>query len=311
MKKVLVSGATGFIGANLTRRLVKENYEVHILVRKGSDVWRIKDIISKLYIHKINLLEKQRLSKLMHDIKPNVIFHLANLGLYGGVDSPIEEYIKINLVGTNNLIESTHNTNYECFINTGSSSEYGDKLSPMKEVNVCQPSTNYALTKLASTLYAQAYAKKNKKPLATLRLFSPFGPFDHPARFISQMILKLLKSEEISIKSPQDVRDYIFIEDVVNAFLACMKSSDRLSGEIFNIGSGKQTSIITILNLLRNLIRSKSKINYGSSSKKDKIVWQADIKKAKQKLGWEPKIALTQGVEETVKWFKKNSHLYG
>lgn len=311
MKKVLVTGATGFIGANLTRKLVKRNYEVHILIRKSSDVWRIKDIIPKLHTHQIDLLKKQHLSKLISAIKPNAIFHLANLGLYGGFDSPIEESIKINLVGTINLIKSAHYTNYKCLINTGSSSEYGDKLFPMKENHLCQPSTNYALTKLAGTLYAQAYAKKNHKALATLRLFSPFGPFDHPARFISQTIIKLLRNEEILIKSPYVVRDYIFIDDVIEAFLVCMKNSNKLSGEVFNIGSGKQTTIHRVLQLLKSEIKSKSQIKYDTLSRKENNMWQADIKKAKQKLGWYPKTTLTEGLKETVKWFKENSHLYG
>src|SRR3990167_3392209 len=158
MKKILVTGATGFVGANLVRRLVDENYQVYILKRKNSNIWRIKDLISKISTFDIDLLEKQRLFKLVHKIKPRVIFHLANLGLYGGQDSSIEESIKVNLLGTVNLIKSLDTVNYECFINTGSSSEYGTKVSPIKENDLCEPSTNYALSKLAGTIYAQAYA---------------------------------------------------------------------------------------------------------------------------------------------------------
>jgi len=311
MKKILVTGATGFVGANLVRRLVDENYQVYILKRKNSNIWRIKDLISKISTFDIDLLEKQRLFKLVHKIKPRVIFHLANLGLYGGQDSSIEESIKVNLLGTVNLIKSLDTVNYECFINTGSSSEYGTKVSPIKENDLCEPSTNYALSKLAGTIYAQAYAKQNKKPLATLRLFSPFGPFDHPSRFITQTILKMFKNGDILIKNPNTVRDYIYVEDVVNAYLICMQNPHKLSGEIFNIGMGKQICLKDVLKLLIKKIGSKSKIFYENSIKNENMMWQADIKKAKTKLGWYPKKNLIRGFTETIKWFKENLYFYG
>lgn len=310
MKKILVTGATGFVGANLVRRLVDENYQVYILKRKNSNTWRIKDLISKISTFDIDLLEKHRLFKLVHKIKPKVIFHLANLGLYGGQDSSMEESIKVNLLGTVNLIKSLDSVDYECFINTGSSSEYGTKVSPMKENDLCEPSTNYALSKLAGTLYAQAYAKQNKRPLATLRLFSPFGPFDHPARFITETILKLLKGEEIYIKDPSAVRDYIFIEDVVSAFLQCIKNPKRLSGEIINVGSGKQIRVKEVLELLTQNMVSNSKITYNDLSSVKKVMWQAGIKKAKQVLDWHPKTNLDQGLKKTIKWFEKNAYYY-
>lgn len=308
--KVLITGATGFVGSNLIYRLVHDNYEVHFFKRKNSSLWRIKDIISRLNSHEVDLQDKKRLLKILGEIKPKIIFHLANLGLYGGIDSPIEESIKINLLGTINLIESTHKIDYDCFINTGSSSEYGIKQSPMSEDDLCRPDSNYALTKLASSLWAQSYAVKNKKPLATLRLFSPFGPFDHPSRFITQTILNLIRGKDIYIKSSNAVRDYIFIEDVVEAFMLCIKNTHNLSGEIFNIGYGRQTTIRDVLELLTKQIDSNSRIFYEDSAK-DKNMWQANIQKAKKKLKWYPKKPLKDGLQETVDWFKKNVHFYG
>lgn len=311
MKKILVTGATGFVGRNLVQRLIDQNYQVHILKRKSSDIWRIKDIITKLHTHDVDLLEKKLLLKLLKKIKPNVIFHLANLGLYAGVDPPIEDAIKINTLGTINLIASADVIDYECFVNTGSSSEYGDKQSPMRETDSCEPTTNYALAKLAATLYAQAYAKRTKKPLATFRIFSPFGPFDHSTRLITYTILKMLKGTHLSFYNPDAVRDYIFIEDVINAYLLCIKHSDRLCGEIFNIGMGNQTQIKDVIQLLSTEIGSKSSINWDNLYKKnERLIWQADIQKAKKQLGWRPKKTLEQGLKETVSWFKQYSYLY-
>lgn len=311
MKKILVTGATGFVGRHLVQELIDQNYQVHILKRKSSDIWRIKDIMSKLYTHDIDLMEKDRLSSLLKKVKPNIIFHLANLGLYASIDPTLKKSIQINTFGTVNLIEGADAVDYECFINTGSSSEYGDKQSPMRETDSCEPTTNYALAKLAATLYAQAYAKRTKKPLATLRIFSPFGPFDHPTRLITYTILKMLKGAQLSFHNPYAVRDYIFIEDVINAYLLCIKHSDRLCGEIFNIGMGNQTQIKDVIQLLSTEIGSKSSINWDNLYKKnERLIWQADIQKAKKQLGWRPKKTLEQGLKETVSWFKQYSYLY-
>ncbi len=307
-KKILITGATGFIGSNLVRKLISKNHQIHIIMRKASDIWRIKDIISKINVHNVNLLEKEKLSNILNIIKPNVIFHLANLGLYAGSDPKIEDSIKINTLGTINLIQSSHLIDYECFINTGSSSEYGTKQFPMKETDICTPYSNYAIAKLAGTLYTNLYAKKTKKPIATFRIFSPYGPYDHPDRLISQAILKMIKGEQFFSNEPYAVRDYIFIEDVVDAYLLCMRRYKKISGEIFNIGSGTQSYVKDVIKLLAgeletNLVR-------WNTSKKNDTVWQADIEKAKKQLGWYPKKTLEEGLRETVAWFKNNFHIY-
>ena len=180
----------------------------------------------------------------------------------------------------------------------------------MAEDEICQPETNYALTKLAATLYAKSYAKINNKPIVTLRLFSPFGPFDHSSRFIAQAILKMQKGQTVSVRNPNALRDYIFIDDVIDAFTLCIKNYSKLSGEIINIGRGSQISMKYMVELLAKQIGSKTKIIFGKPIK-DKNMWQADIRRAKLKLGWTPKTNLAKGVRTTLEWFKQNSHYYG
>lgn len=312
-KKVLVTGATGFVGSNLVRRLINQNYEVHVLKRRNSNIWRIKDIASKLSAYNVNILNKGQLLKILQKIKPNIIFHLANLGLYGGIDPSIDDSIKINALGTINLIESANTIDYECFINTGSSAEYGNKCKTMRETDRCEPLTNYAIAKLIGTQYAQSYSKRSNKPLTTLRIFSPFGPYDHPNRLIPLAILTTLKGERFILNNPYDFRDYIFIEDVVDAYLLCIKHSQKLSGEIFNIGSGKQTNIGDLIELLKAKIGLKNDIFLENipTTKKQPRVWQADITKAQKLLQWHPQYDIYNGITKTVDWFKHNRKFYG
>lgn len=311
-KKVLVTGATGFIGANLINKLINDNFEVHALIRKSSNTWRLKGSRQRIKLHVVDLLEKNNLRKILNEVNPTGIFHLANSGLYGGVDSEPKEYINTNFLGTINLITLTKDLNYEWFVNVGSSSEYGEKDRIMRESDICQPKSVYGITKLASSLYARAFAKKNNKPIVTLRLFSPYGPFDHHLRLIPSIITRLLKKEHIIINSPDTVRDYIYTEDVLDAFMACLTKAKKCEGEVFNIGSGKQTRTEDVVKIIiKQLAVAKADVSYQKKSNRiESSVWKADITKAKTLLGWSPKYTLQKGLAETVIWFKNNLEFY-
>ena len=143
-ERILITGAAGFVGANLVRRLIKENYEVHILTRNTTNMWRIKDIYDSLHDHKVDLLEKEKLFEIVKEINPKKICHLA---IYGGYSfqKDEEKIMKTNFNGTINLLDSLADINYDCFINTGSSSEYGPKINPMAETDICEPDTIYGV----------------------------------------------------------------------------------------------------------------------------------------------------------------------
>lgn len=318
-KKVLVTGATGFIGSNLIRKLLAYNFEVHIITRKTSNFWRIKDILESITCHNTNLTDKNALQKLLNKLNPAGIYHLANVGLYGGTESNVLEYLNVNLLSTINLIESSTNIDYEWFVNTGSSSEYGSKIKPMGEDDICEPESVYGITKLASTLYAKSYAKKFSKPILTLRLFTPYGPFDNSLRLISYTINSILKNEEISLDSPQTVRDYIYIDDVIDAYISCIKKAKHLKGEIINIGSSQQTRTDKVVNLISNEIRRlkppgaklKNELAWREKNNRyESTVWKADNKKAKVKLNWSPKFTLRKGLRKTIIWFRDNISYY-
>ena len=142
----LITGAGGFIGACLMRRLVENNENVHILLKKATNAWRIQDIIHKVSVHISDLSDLQGLRKIMDDIKPDIIYHLATCGAYSYQNIP-DAIINTNILGTWNLLKATSQINYELFVNTGSSSEYGFKKFSMKETDLLEPASYYAVTK--------------------------------------------------------------------------------------------------------------------------------------------------------------------
>lgn len=310
--KVLVTGATGFVGSNLVRRLLDEEYEVHILTRESSNKWRIRDILPNLNEHSVDLLDGNRLKPLLEQINPDVIFHLATLGIYGGIQSPEKDVIETNLFGTMNLINACENIEYRCFVNTGSSSEYGPKKELMKENDVCEPINVYGISKCAATLYGNFIARTKGKPIIGFRLFSPFGPYDDKSRLMTYAITNTLQNKPLMLANPDAVRDYIYIEDVLDLYLQSIELASKVKGEIFNIGSGSEKSVSYVVNKIIEITNSKSEIKWKSFPKReyDTEKWEADIEKVSKYFNWKPKYQIDEGIMKSISWFKSNLSFY-
>ncbi|MFH1459877.1 MAG: NAD-dependent epimerase/dehydratase family protein [Candidatus Omnitrophota bacterium] len=310
-KKILITGATGFIGSNITRYFLKESIEVGVIFPEGDDLWRINDILGKISIFTADLRNKEQLNKAITSFKPHIIFHAA---IYGGhiFQKDVNRIMQTNFLGTVNLLQACSQIDYELFVNTGSSSEYGIKSLPMSEDNLLEPATDYAVSKSAATLYAQALNRRENKPIVTLRLFSPFGYYDDNTRLIPSVILSCLKGDNPKVSTPKYVRDFIFIEDVIDAYVKVAENKEKIKGEIFNIGSGKEYSIGGVVDKIIAVSKCKVNAKWGQTpnSRLEPEVWQSDISKAHRLLGWKPKYSLEQGIEKTIDWFKSNAYLY-
>jgi len=309
-KRIFITGATGFVGSNLVRRALKKGADVFINIRNNSNTWRINDILKDISTIPVDITNYEILKDSINKIKPDIIFHTA---VYGGVASQnnVETIFQTNIMGTEKLVRSCENVPYEIFVNTGSSSEYGTNLSPMCETDLLKPETYYGVAKAAASLYCQTNARINKKPIVTLRLFSPYGQYEKKDRLIPSLILSALQKKPPKIASTRFVRDFIFIEDILDAYEAVINYRDT-SGQIFNIGSGQQATVgkvtETILKLLGNEVSFETGIPQSWNT--EPPFWQANIELAKSGLKWEPRYSLEQGLKKTIDWFKVNQELY-
>jgi len=302
---ILITGASGFIGSNLLRFFISKGISVNIILRKKSNIWRIKDIIDKAKIFYVDLTEKENLANVIQKIKPKSIFHLAAYGAYSHQNQAM--LIKSNILdATVNLINECKKFKFRTFINTGSNSEYGFKRKKMKESDLLTPNSYYAVFKAATTLFCQYESILNKLPIITVRPFHVYGPYEKPTRLVPTLIKNLLNNKDTPLVSPDIVRDLIFIDDAINLYLT-IASRPSIKGDIFNIGTGTQKTIEEIYLNLSELLHCNIKPKWNSMKMRywDQKIWKADMSKIKKKFKWKPKHNLKQGLTKTITWHKK------
>ncbi|GIW41601.1 MAG: CDP-abequose synthase [Candidatus Binatia bacterium] len=304
-KRVLVTGAGGFVGAVLTRRLVTDGHEVHVLVRPGSKYWRLQGILGELHPHVADLRDGEAVREAVRAARPEWIYHLATHGAYAW-QGDAEGILATNVLGTANLLAALEEFDYELFVNAGSSSEYGKKPFAMRETDPPEPVTTYGVAKVAQTLLCQQAAREKTRPIVTLRLFSVYGPFEEPTRLVPTLVRRCLEGKELELADPEIAHDFVFVEDVVEAFLRTDELR-KLGGEIVNIGSGVQTTLAQLVDLVLRLTQAEVRCRWGAFPRRswDTDTWVADRTKARRLLGWEPVTPLAKGLARTITWTRE------
>lgn len=310
-KSLLITGGAGFIGANLVKYFLDQKYEVHCIVKPSTNLWRLSNENKSISFYNVSLCDRKLLKKVAEKVKPSTIIHLA---AYGNTNSEvnIDETVETNILGTLNLLFATKDIQYEAFLNTGSSSEYGFKKNPMKEVDCLEPNSMYSATKASSTYLCQVFSHDYNKPIVTIRPFSVYGPYESRGRLISNIVVSIIKNRPINLSPGKGKHDFIYIEDLVNGYVAAIKNIKKISGQVINLGTNIEHTNRDVIDKLFKVTKKKVKVNINSISKRswDSPHWSANIDVAKKLLHWEPKYDINAGIEQTYKWFIKNINLY-
>lgn len=300
MKRILLTGAGGFVGAVLARRLLADGHEVHVLLKSKTQRWRLADVQQDLRLHEVDLQDEQGVRRAAEAVRPEVIYHLAAHGAYPFQTDP-DGIIATNILGTWNLVKALAKTDYEVFVNTGSSSEYGFKDFAMRENDLLEPNSYYAVAKCAQTLLCQHVARTEKKPITTFRLFSAYGPYEEPSRLVPTLIERCLKGQDLSLVPPETARDFVYVDDVIDAYLRTAELA-RLQGQIINIGTGVQSTIRDVVEAILRHTGARVELQWGAMQPRiwDSSTWVADCTKAKTLLGWRAGTSLDEGLSRTV-----------
>ena len=309
-KRVLVTGASGFVANCAVRRLLNENCDVHILLRDEAKMWRLSDIQDRLHIHRANIIDAAAVRSVMQAAAPEVVLHLAAYGAYEA-QAEARHILETNILGAYNVLEASIAAKVRLFINTGSSSEYGYRNEAMQESDRVIPNSVYAVAKAAQTHLCGLLAQSGEMAVVTFRLFSVYGPWEEPARLFPTILQRARAGLRLEMVSPDTVRDFIYVEDVLDALLN-FDALTRMKGEVFNLGSGRQSTMRDVVAAVQAAVGDRSEVRWGGMKARrwDSTCWQADISKARTELGWEPKISLLDGVQRMAEWIEQAGDAY-
>lgn len=300
---VLLTGAAGFIGANLTRRLLALGAHVHALVRPGTDMWRLVDVAASLAIHRVDVSDRAGLGAAVRRTEPEIIFHLAAHGA-ARHDVDAAQLFSTNVLGTLHVLEAAESVSYRRLVHIGGSSEYGPRAAPLRETDRLEPLTPYGASKAAATLASQQYARANERPIVILRPFSVYGPWEPASRLIPTATLAAFEGRELPLTPPGYRRDLVYVDDVVDACLLAA-THDVPRGEIVNVGTGRQWSNEEVVGIIERLSGGVIQRRLGEYRPRlsDTTHWVADPAKAERVLGWKANCSLEAGLQQSVAWW--------
>lgn len=303
--RVVITGAGGFIGANLTRRMISLGHNVHILLHPESNPWRLNEILDQVHVHSVDLKNQAKVSEVISISKPDWIFHLAVHGAYSWQNQD-GDILCTNVLGTMNLLQAAIKQGFDAFINTGSSSEYGFKDHAPKENEWLEPNSTYSASKIAASLFCEHQAKSTNTRIATMRLYSVYGPWEEPKRLMPSLLIHGIQGLYPPLTNPDIARDYIYIDDVVDAYLIAAEKIKPGVGEIFNVGSGIQTSIAELVSITDHIFPTRGVPRWGSMPNRnwDTNTWVSNPNKLITDLNWTPKTNLSKGLHLFTKWLK-------
>lgn len=304
-ERVLVTGAGGFIGANLVRALLTTGAEVWCLTRPSPRVpWRLKEAADDIRLLPVGLERYPDLRAALREANPSLIYHLAAYGNSSRHRS-VSRMIAVNIRGTDNLLRSAAEAGCRRLIHTGSSSEYGFLDRPLAEEELPRPMSHYAVSKLAATNLCRYYARMRGLPALTLRLFSVYGPFEDPRRFIPVAVRAALSGRPLPLTGGDEAHDFVYVGDVVEALLLAAGLEDP-GGGVINICGGRQWTNLEVAREIERVLGRKIDLRPGEYPPRswDSPVWVGERKLAKKLLNWEPRTTLAAGLKLTAAWIR-------
>jgi nucleoside-diphosphate-sugar epimerase/glycosyltransferase involved in cell wall biosynthesis len=300
---ILVLGASGFIGANLFRMLLKYRDDVYGTTSRFP-AWRLEGL-PQSNVLMIDLLVDSNLDSLLNDVKPRTVLNCVAYGAYS-FETDSQLIYQTNFNFTSKLLSRLEARHIASYVHAGSSSEYGDNAAGPKESDMPAPNSDYAVSKVASANLIHYYGKRKGFPCANLRLYSVYGPMEDSSRLIPNIVMSGVDGKYPEFVSPDISRDFMYVDDVCEAFFdTALNLREEDYGDSFNIGTGLKTTIGDIATWAGQFFEIHTSPVFSMPNRQwDVSDWYANIGKAKVSLQWLPRTSFHEGMAKTVEWYR-------
>jgi UDP-glucose 4-epimerase len=300
VKRVFVTGASGFIGAAVARQLVAQGIPTAVLLRPMSEPSRLGDSLRKLTVIEGSFHEPVSYTSALAEFAPDTVFHLAWYGV-GRSQRDDPEQVRVNVPGTLDLFLACRQAGARSFIAAGSQAEYGPSDRRIDEEHPTHPVTLYGTAKLATLVILKRIAAAHAVRLAWLRLFSVYGPRDDEGTLIGSLVRQLLAGDRPVVTTGTQRWDYLHVDDAAAAFLAVAKSG---AAGVFNVGAGVAPPLRDTIALVRDLVDPTLEIGFGEVPLGPGAVTrlEPDVSRLRAVTGWAPRISVEDGLRGTIEW---------
>lgn len=303
--KVVVTGGAGFIGSHVVDRLVQEGHEVVVVDNLSTGKRRNLNRAARFY--KMDI-QSWRLERVFRNERPNIVMHLAaQMDVRKSVEDPVFD-AQVNVLGTLNVLQQAvgHGVRKVVFSSSGGAIYGEQEIYPAPESHVTRPLSPYGISKLCGEQYLSYYQRVSGLQMVNLRYANVYGPRQDPdgeAGVVAIFIQKLLNNEQAIINgNGRQTRDFVYVEDVVEANLAVMGQETQGT---YNVGTGQETSINDLLRILIAHTNSTCKEVHGPAKKGEQARSVIDSSKIRQELSWEPRMELSEGLRRTLDYFRE------
>jgi len=305
LPKILITGGAGFIGSVFTRLAVKRGYQV-ILADKltyAGDLERLKEIKGRYKFYRVDISHKKQIESIFKKENPRII---VNFAAESHVDRSIRDatpFIETNILGTQVLLDTAKKYKINKVIHLSSDEVYGEILKgQFNENSPLKPNSPYAASKAATDLLIKAYIRTYDFPAIIIRPCNNYGPWQYPEKLIPLAILKILRKEKVPVYgNGKNMREWLYVEDCAEGIFQILEKGR--TAEIYNLGSGEERQNIEVVKMILEILNKKQNmIEFVKDRPGHDIRYKLNSQKVLNEIGWQPKINLKNGLENTVHW---------
>lgn len=324
-KKILITGAAGFIGYHLAKRLLSLGVQVAGLDNMNAyyDVQLKKDRLARLELYPAfsftqgDLADGETVNRIFEEFRPDIVVNLAaQAGVRYSIDHP-RKYIDSNIIGFFNILEACRHYQPEHLLFASSSSVYGNqKKTPFATTdNVDHPISLYAATKKSDELMAYTYCHLYGIPSTGLRFFTVYGPFGRPDMAYFKFTNKIMKGEPITIFNQGDMyRDFTYVDDIVTGIQNMLCCPPKPNGEgdrykIYNIGNNHPEKLMTFIETLEKALGKTAEKEYMPMQPGDVYQTYADVSELEKDFGFRPSTSIAEGLGKFARWYREYYHI--